>query len=140
MRKLLVVAAAALALGGTSCRKNEPSLYPVSGKVMYKGAPAAGAAVFFNRQKQESLNEQLVMGLVQNDGSFELVCGPWGKGAPLGDYNVLVEWKPVVAQRNGSPHRGPDKLNGRYANTSHPLLHATVEAKNNELPPFELSD
>jgi len=140
MNKLLFFAGMLLALCCTSCRKNEHNLYPVSGKVRYKGAPAAGAAVFFNRQNRESLNEHLVMAVVQQDGSFELVCGPWGKGAPPGQYDVLIEWKPVVAQLNGNPQRGPDKLNGRYADASRPLLHATVEAKKNELPSFELSD
>jgi hypothetical protein len=134
------MAVAVLALCGTSCGKNEHHLYPVSGKVTYKGSPAAGAAVFFNRQNRESLNEQLVMAVVQDDGSFELVCGPWGKGAPPGDYDVLIEWKPVVAQVNGNPQRGPDKLNGRYADPSRPLLHTSVEAKINELPPFDLTD
>jgi hypothetical protein len=28
------------------------------------------------------MNEHVIMGIVQDDGSFELVCGPLGKGAP----------------------------------------------------------
>ena len=140
MRKLVVIAVAVLALHATSCRKNEHNLYPVAGKVTYHGVPAAGAAVFFQRQGRESLNEQLIMAVVQNDGSFELVCGPWGKGAPPGNYDVLIEWKPVVGQSNGNPLRGSDKLNDRYADANRPLLHATVEAKKNKLSPFELTD
>ncbi|HQU43371.1 MAG TPA: hypothetical protein PK867_11210 [Pirellulales bacterium] len=139
MRNAFYYAAAALALCGASCRNNEHHIYPVSGKAMYKGAPAAGAAVFFNRQGRD-LKEQLVMGIVKDDGSFELVCGPWGKGAAPGDYDVTVEWRAVVAQQNGNPQRGPDKLNGRYADATHPLLHATVGPKANVLAPFELTD
>lgn len=140
MHKCLISMMAALALASASCGKNEHGLYPVSGKVLFKGAPAAGAAVFFYRQTTDPLREQMVMGVVGDDGSFELVCGPWGKGAPPGRYDVAVEWKPVVGQRNGNPRRASDKLNGRYADLRHLLLHAVVEPRPNELPPFELAD
>jgi hypothetical protein len=128
---------AALALACASCGK---TVYPVTGKVLYRGAPAAGATVFFYRQGAESMNEHLTMGIVQEDGSFELVCGSLGKGAPPGEYDVVIEWKQVTGQGKGRPQHGPDRLKGRYADPKHPLLHATVGATSNELPPFELTD
>jgi hypothetical protein len=79
------------------------------------------------------------MGIVQEDGSFELVCGSQGKGAPPGDYDVFIEWKRVLGQRKGGPQHSPDRLQGRYANRKRPLLHATVEARDNRLAPFELT-
>jgi len=139
MRKVVFCLAAALALTAVSCG-NKNNLYPVSGKVMYQGAPAAGAAVFFYRQGVDPMNEHMTMGLVQEDGSFELVRGSLGKGAPPGEYDVAIEWKQVFGQSKGRPQHGPDKLQGRYADPKHPLLHATVEAKTNDLPPFELTD
>jgi hypothetical protein len=78
------------------------------------------------------------MGIVQNDGSFELVCDALGKGAPPGEYHVLVEWKRTIGHSNRRL-QPPDKLQGRYADLKHPLLHATVEAKPTDLPPFELT-
>jgi hypothetical protein len=107
---------------------------------MYKGSPASGAVVFFHRQGSDAMNEHLTMGIVQEDGSFELVCGSLGKGALPGKYDVLIEWKPISAQSKGRPQHGPDKLKGRYSDAKNPLLHATVEAKSNDLPPFELTD
>ena len=86
------------------------------------------------------MNEHVTMGIVGEDGSFELVCGSLGKGARPGEYDVVIEWRPVSGQGKGRPQRGPDKLQGRYADPKHPLLHATVEAKRNNLPPFELAD
>jgi hypothetical protein len=129
---------AALALACASCNIN--NIYPVSGKVMYRGSPASGAVVFFNRQGSYLINEPVIMGIVQEDGSFELVCGSLGKGAPPGDYNVLIEWKPISPQSKGRPQHGPDKLKGRYADPKNPLLHAAVAAKSNVLPPFDLTD
>jgi hypothetical protein len=130
---------AATALACASCG-NKDNIYPVSGKVTYKGSPASGAAVFFRRQGGETMNDHTIMGIVQEDGSFDLVCGSRGKGAPPGEYDVLITWKRVTGQSKGRPQHGPDKLKGRYADPKHPLLHATVEAKATNLPPFELME
>jgi hypothetical protein len=132
-----VVVAAALTCA--SCG-NQNNLYPVAGNVTYKGTPAAGATVFFYRRGADSMNEHMIMGLVKEDGIFELVCGSLGKGAPPGDYDVLIEWKPASGQGRGRPERGPDRLEGRYADLKNPLLHATIEAKANHLPPFDLTE
>jgi hypothetical protein len=105
---------------------------------MYNGSPASGAAVFFFRQGGDSIKGPAIMGIVQKDGSFELTCGSLGKGAPPGEYDVVIEWKEVSGTSKDRPQHGPDILNGRYANPKHPLLHATVEANTNDLPPFEL--
>jgi hypothetical protein len=139
VRKLVLCVTAALVFACVSCG-NKNNIYPVSGKVMYKGSPASGATVFFCRKGGDTMNDHMIMGIVQGDGSFELVCGSMGKGAPPGQYNVLIEWKQVSGQRKGSPQHGPDKFKGRYADPKHPLLRATVEAKTNDLPPFELTD
>jgi hypothetical protein len=137
VRKVFFYLTAALALTSVSCGNSV--LSPVSGKVTYRGAPATGATVFFQRQGVDPLNEHLIMGLVQEDGSFELVCGSLGKGAPPGEYDVVIEWKPVIDQRQGRPRHGPDRLKGRYADPKHPLLHAVVKAEATTLPPFELT-
>ena len=139
MRKFVFSLAAVLALACGSCA-NKNNIYPVSGKVTYKGSPASGATVFFHRQRGDTMNDHMIMGIVQEDGSFELVCGSLGKGAPPGEYDVLIEWKRVSGQSKGRPQHGPDKLKGRYADPKRPLLHAIVEAKATNLPPVELKE
>jgi len=139
LRKVVFCFTTALAIACGSCG-NKNNIFPVSGEVMLNGSPASGAAVFFYRQGGDSMNDHMIMGIVQEDGSFELVCGSLGKGAPPGEYDVLIEWKQVSGQSKGRPQQAPDKLKGRYADPKHPLLHATVEAKPNNLPPFELTD
>jgi len=138
MKKIIFCLTAGLTLNCVAC-SNKDNLYPVSGKVTHNGAPAAGATVFFYRKGVDPMNEHMVMGIVQADGTFDLVCGSLGIGAPPGDYDVVIEWKPVSGQKAGRPERGPDKLNGRYADPKRPLLQATVKAERNELPPFALT-
>jgi len=139
MKTILYYTMAVLAVTSASCSNQR--LYPVSGRVTYKDVPAAGAALFFYRQGADPMTEPVIMGIVQADGSFDVVCGSLGKGGPAGEYDVLIEWKQSSGLRTrGRPQLGPDKLRGRYANRSHPLLHATIEARANQLPTFELAD
>jgi hypothetical protein len=138
VKKGLFYATAALALACGSCGGN--GLYPVSGRVTYKGDPAAGAVVHFRRAGADPMNEHAVMGIVQQDGSFTLVCGSLGPGAPPGDYDVLIEWRPSSNPARGLSHKGPDRLQGRYADSRRPLLRAAVKAETNHLPPFDLAD
>jgi hypothetical protein len=139
MRKIIVTLTSALALISISC-ESKTSLYPVAGSVFYKGEPASGATVFFYRQSADIINEHTIMGVVNGDGSFELVCGSLGTGAPPGEYDVVIEWRTTSGQSKGQPQRGLDKLKGRYADPKHPLLHATVEAKTKNQFAFELLD
>ena len=131
-----MILAAVLLPACASCAKQ--GLYPVSGGVTYDGAPAVGAAVFFYRHGGDPMNDHMLMGIVQNDGSFEIVCGSLGKGAPVGDYDVVIEWKQPSNQGKGLANHATDKLRGKYADPKRPLLHAKVEAKANILPPFAL--
>ncbi len=125
---------------GLSCSRQPKGIYPVSGTVTYNGSPATGAAVFFHRHDPGPQNEQVVMGIVKENGAFELVCGSLGKGAPPGDYDVVIEWKEVSGQSKGGPQRGPDRLGGRYADPKQTPLHATVKAGPNQLAAFDLTD
>jgi hypothetical protein len=139
----LVYLATAGALACSGCARE---VYPVSGKVLYKGEPASGAAVFFHRRGADPAHEPMTMGIVKDDGSFTVVCGSLGEGAPPGEYDVTVEWKQPRKQSKGPLQhapghpsvKAPDRLKGRYADPGQSRLHAVVKAQTNALPPFEL--
>jgi hypothetical protein len=129
--------------------------FPVSGKVLYQGQPASGAAVYFHRAGTAAAAESAIpWALVEDDGSFSLACDGVGRGARPGSYNVLIEWREasgdgVVPVKGNSRIKlvkrsrvrtGPDRLRGRYFDISKPLLHAEIEAQSNMLPPFEITD
>ena len=80
-----LMAAVALACASCSSQKdNHERIYPVSGKLTYNGAPASGAVVIFRRRDAQANLGPEIMGVVEGDGSFEIVSGPWGKGASGG--------------------------------------------------------
>ncbi len=137
MKKCVFYLTAAVALTCTSCGNG---LYSVSGKVTYKGQPAAGAAVFFQRQGADLMNEPMIMGLVQQDGSFSVVCGDKGAGTSR-QIRRSDRMETVVQSTEGSGRsNAPDKLGGRYADPKNPRLHAEIKAATNDLPPFDLTD
>jgi hypothetical protein len=153
-RWLAIVAAASLPLGGAGCG-NAPGHYPVFGKVMHKGDPAAGAVVYFHREGPTASAAQTIPhGIVEEDGSFYVTSDGLGDGCPPGKYAVLVEWRngsgdgvmPVKTEgktalvKRSRMRSGPDRLNGRYLDIGKPLLHAEVFPQSNTLPAFELGD
>ena len=129
---------AACLVASAGCGNSD--IYPVQGKVLYRGQPAAGATITFVRKGAvDRLTEQTPQGVVGEDGSFSL-SSPIGAGAAPGEYAVLVEWKTGAGRIKGrSPGlNAPDRLHRRYLDPTHPLLTATVEQKSNTLPTFEL--
>jgi hypothetical protein len=139
MKKLSWCVTALLGFACSACG-NSDNLYPVSGTVTCKGKPAAGATVFLRRPGGNAMNDHAIMGIVQDDGSFSLVCGSSAKGVPPGEYDVLIEWKQNLGQAKGLAQKGKDRLKGRYADPNRPRLHAVVKAEANHMEPFELTE
>jgi hypothetical protein len=137
--RLLYLSVSLCALICSSCG-NQNGLYPVSGKVLVNGGPAVGASVIFLKKDAiGSVDQTPIGGVVREDGVFTL-AGPAGDGAAPGEYVVLVEWKEGAGKSagRGPALNAPDRLNKKYLNAQEPLLKATVEAKTNRLPTFEL--
>jgi hypothetical protein len=140
MRSRVVFTAVIAAFAAASAGCGSSGRHPVSGKVLCNGQPAVGASVTFVRKGADAgPDHEAAQGIVQDDGTFTL-SGPGGKGAPPGEYIVLVEWKEGAGKLKGrSPSlNAPDRLKKRYLDPNKPLLTATVDTKANQLPPFEL--
>jgi hypothetical protein len=119
------------------------SVYPVSGKVLHQGQPAAGAHVVFHATNPAAIapNVPIPRGTVQADGTFELTSYEEGDGAPAGTYDVSVVWPGDPADPNADPESGggqADRFRGRYANPDASGLSATVLESQTQLEPFEL--
>lgn len=151
---LVALAAVVVSVPLSGCG-NPAGLFPVSGKVLYKGEPASGAVVYFHREGGSAAAKQSIpYGVVDDGGRFELACDGVGAGCPPGNYAVLVEWRnlagdgvvPVKTRgkinlvKRSRVRSGPDRLKGRYFDISKPLLHAEVKPGSNQAPAFELID
>jgi hypothetical protein len=152
-RLRIALPAACCLLGFAGCG-NPPGLYPVTGKVLWKGEPASGAVVYFHPEGSGPVTTPAIpSGLVDDDGSFYLTVDNLGNGCPPGKYAVLVEWRDrsgdgvvtvgkgkSTVRKRSKVRSGPDRLKGRYLDIKKPLLHAEVLAQSNPLPPFRLDD
>jgi len=124
-------------LGG--CEESTLKLYPVRGQVFFKDQPAEGAKVVFLPAGEENAQYRGARpaATVSANGSFEMQTEPYGAGAPVGDYVVLITWFPP---RDENPNANPkNKLPNKYGDPSNPLLKATVKEGENTLEPFKLT-
>ena len=136
---LLVAGMVALAL-----RPASPRLYPVQGKLLYQGKPAAGAVVVFHPVGAD-LRARRPNAQVGPDGSFSLVTADRAGAAP-GEYVITVFWpmdlpppnprEPLTRLKRGI-EATPDRLSGRYAGQTTSALTAQVAGPTN-LPLIDL--
>jgi hypothetical protein len=157
-----IVLVAVLSIAPTGCGSS--GLASVSGSLTYQGKPAKGATVHFHREgetAEEAANYPI--GVVDEDGHFDLEVAGVGWGAAPGKYKVLVRWAPEAAEPRAAPvaskntktkkglspsaiehHKNPesdsDRLKFRYFNLEKSLLSAEIKPGTNKLEPFELKD
>ena len=160
--KSAILLIALLAMAPAGCGSS--GLATVSGSVTYQGKPAKGATVHFRREgetPQEAANYPI--GIVDEEGKFDLEVAGVGWGAVPGKYKVLVRWppeskevtaapaatknkrtkkgfSPSAAELRRDPKSSSDRLKFRYFNPEKPLLSAEIKPGTNRLDPFELKD
>jgi hypothetical protein len=121
-------------------------LYPVSGKVTYKGQPLSGALVTLHPKGSTDPRVERPVGYTQEDGTFSVKTGQ-NPGAPAGEYIVTVICSRKVEPKGGSKSKiisfGGDEetvdiLGGTYANPQTSQILVEIKPGNNELSPIEL--
>jgi hypothetical protein len=135
LRLLLRGALAGVLLLGASC-SGRKAVYPVTGKVLFEGRPAAGAVVQFHALDKAEKDPVAPLGEVGADGAFRLTTYAHEDGAPAGRYAVTVSW--------GVPSKGGDGMDRllvptRYLSPDTSKLTAEVPTQAAELPPFKLT-
>jgi hypothetical protein len=131
------VAVLLLGLLITSCQSGTPfhKLYPVNGRVLVAGQPAAGVTVLFNPVDESAKLYVKPKGKTDDDGYFTLTTYKREDGAPAGAYAVTLFWLP-------RGYRGPiesaNKLSAQYFDPQTSGITAQITAGPNQLEPFEL--
>lgn len=131
---------ALLALFATSCKKG-PELNPVTGKVLFKNEPLAGATVTFH-PKTADLKAVPPTAQTMADGTFTVVTGD-KEGAAAGDYivTIICSELPPEAKKGGLATGGMDtvdRLKGAYANRDASKISVQIKKGPNQLEPFSL--
>jgi hypothetical protein len=128
----LVVCTLVTACGDPRFKKT----YPVRGKVLFEGQPAAGAAIRLQAIEVEDHPWTKPSAQVTESGEFTLSTYKSGDGAPAGKYQVAIIWLPPGY--NG-PLESANKLPARYADPETSGLVVVINRGDNDLPTFELT-
>src|SRR5689334_6662664 len=101
-----------LLVGVAGCgSSNQPALYPVQGKVVVDGQPAANVMVRFNPLGDTSPLPLASQGITGSDGTFTLSTHQTADGAPAGQYAVTFQWFDLRVDKDGeNTFTNKDKL------------------------------
>ncbi len=113
-----------------------PTIYPVSGKVLVDGKPAAKALVTFHPSSGPPTS-MIPYAETDADGTFRPSTRLTGDGAPAGNYTLTIIW-PEIKVDHGEEVSGRDRLGGKYHKPQDSNLKVTIKQGENSLPPFEL--
>jgi len=121
-------------LAGCSNSGSLPSLqvYEVKGKVLLAdGKPLSSGFVFFVPKGDLPVTPS---GVIASDGTFSLVTGGSGQGAPVGDYKIRVESPELQSAKKSKKPPFPFK----YTDEDSSGIVITVRADTNQLDPIQL--
>lgn len=118
------------------CEESRVPVFPVSGKVSFKGKPPAGALVVLHPVGTANLEGIAPSGTVNDDGSFKITVYDPGDGAPQGDYVATVQWRKFVASEGGA---GPNVLPEQYSSPATSPIKVSVQGGPTEIPPIAIN-
>ncbi len=130
----LIAAAISIAtLAGCGHSDSLPSyqVYEVKGQVLLaNGKPLGGGWIYFVPKGDMPVTPS---GVIGSDGTFSLVTGGSGEGAPAGEYKLRIETPQHPTAKNKKPFIPP-----RYNDEDSSNLVVTVRAEPNLLDPIRL--
>jgi hypothetical protein len=116
------------------CSKSEATVpvHPVSGQVLFNGKPAAHASVIFH-PKAGAEGVPVPRANADAQGNFTLSTYGVGDGAPLGEYAVTVELRPLV-KKDGEFETGPNIIPRQYSTPQTTKITTRVAEGTNNVP------
>ena len=123
-------------LVGCGSQKRIPT-FPVSGKVLVNGKPAADLFVYFHPTPKKDDQSFIPFAQTDENGDFKLNTFKNGDGVPAGDFLVTFEWN----EKSGTfknQFQGPDRLKGKFSKPESSTFKVTITNESTILEPFEL--
>lgn len=125
-----------LLLAGCGTPKRTPT-FPVKGKVLVNGKPAADLFVYFHPSSKKDDQSFIPYAQTNEEGDFQLSTFKNGDGIPAGDYLVTFEWR----EKSGTfknQFQGPDRLKGRFIKPESSTFKVTITNESTILETFDL--
>lgn len=149
---VVMMLATAVSLAAGCHRKSRLEVAPVHGKVTYQGRGVPKATVVFipTGETTEKLHKIQPFCFAEDDGSFKLKTYLDGDGAPPGTYRVRIvvvpsgpagrpgKDDPATSGAGAPAVNVPADMIKKYSDDKTSGIEVTVQAGDNELPPFEL--
>jgi hypothetical protein len=132
-----LASAMTLPFAGCGSGKSLPPQYPVRGKVVSKGQPAAEAIVTLHAASPGA-SKVAPRGVTATDGTFVIGSRLKDDGAPEGEYAVTIVWPQAQDPQKQFENTPPDRLEGRYNDAKNPKWRVHIAAGKNDLGPFEV--
>jgi hypothetical protein len=151
--EIVILLAIAVLFPACISSDDHPPIYPIKGKVLFKGTPIAGGTVVFELEsssdraasKDDPASSPLrATGRIEPDGSFRLMAFSGTEGVPEGKYKVGISSIPPRTEANlfdsaPSAKKGnPDVLRGKYSDPKNSGLRAEVVKDQTNEPTFDL--
>lgn len=142
-RDLVAGLVAVISLPGCG-REDRIAVYPVTGKVLVDGRPAAGVDLQFC-PVDEGVSAAAIFprARTDNQGQFELSTYEPGDGVPVGQYRVTASWKLLDTTDPEEMHAdvqssAEEKLDGKFLEPDLTPLQIDIAAGVNELSALNL--
>jgi hypothetical protein len=117
----------------SGCSEERVPVYPVSGKVTYKGQVPAGATVVLHSLNGSDTNDVAPTGNVKDDGSFAITSYEPGDGAPQGEYVATIQWFKFAPELGGA---GPNVIPSKYVSAKTSPIKVRVSGGSAQIEPI----
>ena len=135
--RVFIIALLPALIAASGCAEKQVPVFPVSGKVSYKGKPPVGAIVVLHALNVDDTSDVAPSGTVKSDGSFAITVYEPDDGAPQGDYVATIQWRRMVNGPGGSG-AGPNVLPPTYASPKTSPIKVSVGNGPVEVPPITI--
>ena len=136
VRRCLVVAIFPSLLFLSGCSEKRVEVFPVSGKVTYKGQAPTGATVVLHPADAAKTGDFAPTGTVKSDGTFSITSYDPDDGAPQGEYVATIEWYKFEKSLGGV---GPNVIPKKYTSAKTSPIKLTVSNGASQLQPITIN-
>lgn len=134
-QRIAIAAILLMTFLATGCARVEPvKCFPVMGRVLVNGQPAAYARVVFHPLQERPSTAPLPCATTDADGQYQLTTDRRNDGAPMGEYAITIEMREPVTHGAQVVRTGRNTLPSKFAKPETSELRALIAPGFNIVP------